>query len=59
MKLAWLARSAPNTATAKAPPACRLVLNTPPAVPARCPGTLLSRTAVTAARPEGREASHG
>jgi hypothetical protein len=28
-------------------PTWRLVLNTPLAVPARCPGTLLSRTAVT------------
>jgi hypothetical protein len=47
VKVAWLASSAPNTATASAPPNCRLVLNTPLAVPARCAGTLLSRTAVT------------
>jgi hypothetical protein len=33
--------------TARAPPTCRLVLNTPLAVPAWCAGTLLSRTAVT------------
>src|SRR6266496_2465566 len=44
---ARLASIAPKTATARAPPTCRLVLNTPLALPARCPGTLFSRTAVT------------
>src|SRR5207247_10190347 len=43
----WCASSAPNTATASAPPTCRLVLNRPLAVPARWPGTLLSSTPVT------------
>src|SRR4051794_26795825 len=44
---------------ARAPPICRLVLNTPLAVPVRWAGTLLSRTAVTGgmisgpARPTG------
>jgi hypothetical protein len=37
MKVAWSASSAPKTATASAPPICRLVLNTPLAVPARYP----------------------
>jgi hypothetical protein len=46
MNVAWLASSAPNTATARAPPTCRLVLNTPLAVPAWCPGTLFSRSPV-------------
>src|SRR3954462_9438536 len=40
------ANSAPNTATASAPPSCRLVLNTPLAVPARWAGTAASSTAV-------------
>jgi hypothetical protein len=44
-----LVSSAPNTGTARAPPICRLVLNTPLAVPARCAGTRLIRTAVTGA----------
>jgi hypothetical protein len=47
MNIARLASMAPKTATAKAPPAWRLVLNTPPTTPERCPGTLLTRAAVT------------
>ncbi len=43
MNVAGWASSAPKTATARAPPTCRLVLNTPLAVPARCGGTLFSR----------------
>src|SRR5437763_7129522 len=51
--VASLASRAPKTATAKAPPTWRLVLNTPLAVPARCPGTLLSNTAVTGGMTRG------
>src|SRR3954452_23485404 len=40
------ASSAPKTATASAPPTCRLVLKPPLATPARCPGTALSSIAV-------------
>ena len=45
--------SAPNTATARAPPICRLVLNTPLAVPVRCPGAAASSTAVTGGMTSG------
>jgi len=49
MKVWGWASRAPKTATARAPPSCRLGLNTPPAVPARCPGT-----AFGARRPRAR-----
>jgi hypothetical protein len=47
MNVSDCARSAPNTATARAPPTRRLVLKTALAVPAKRLGTLLSNTAVT------------
>src|SRR5437763_13421293 len=47
------ASSAPKTATASAPPTCRLVLNTPLAVPVRCPGAAASSTAVTGGMTSG------
>jgi len=46
MKLDERTSKAPKTATAKAPPIWRLVLNAPLAVPAKCPGTLFKRTDV-------------
>jgi hypothetical protein len=51
--VAWLANSAPKTATASAPPSWRLVLNTPLAVPARDAGTLFKSTAVTGGETNG------
>ncbi|KAG1534414.1 hypothetical protein G6F50_015569 [Rhizopus delemar] len=53
VKLDACDRSAPNTATASAPPTCRHVLNTPLAVPANAPGTLDNSTAVTGGATNG------
>src|SRR4051794_14878386 len=47
LERALVAQTAPNPAPASAPPTWRLVLNTPLAVPARWPGTLLSSRPVT------------
>src|SRR5574337_709005 len=53
MKSADRASSAPNTATANAPPIWRLVLNTPLAVPASAAGTLESNTTATGGATNG------